>query len=284
MAAIGTAHLTSDILAQRAVGASVSRRQITDVLHEPDGAPELVLDLVAAEGGEHATIRMTWSRDDLERLLKAASGDDVVLVFDRDELASAFGDVEPHGLRASAAVFAVAVAGTLGSGASIANATVAGGAGAGTAATPITATSTAAASAALEARSEALNQEYGLGTAGDTAATAALEARSEALNQEYGLGTAGDTAAAAALEARSEALNQEYGLGTADDTAATAALEARSEALNQEYGLGGSATEPSGGLTLEAPTTDEALLIGGLLLTIAGATFAVRRTAVGRPV
>ena len=49
MDAVGTAHLTSDILAQRAVGASVSRRQITDVLHEPDGAPELVLDLVAAD-------------------------------------------------------------------------------------------------------------------------------------------------------------------------------------------------------------------------------------------
>jgi hypothetical protein len=256
--AIGTAHLTSEILAQRAVGASVSRRQITDVLHEPDGAPELVLDFVAAEGGEHATISMTWSREDLERLLEAASGDDVVLVFDRDELASAFGDVEAHGLRAGAAVFAVAVAGALGSGASIANATVAGGDG-GTAATPTTATSTADASAALGARSEALNQEYGLGTADDAAATAALGARSEALNQEHGL-------------------------GTADDAAATAALAARSEALNQEYGVGGSATEPSGGLTLQAPTGDDALLIGGLLLTIAGATFAVRRTAGARPV
>jgi hypothetical protein len=256
--AVGTAHLTSDILAQRAVGASVSRRQITDVLHEPDGAPVLLLDLVAAEGGEHATISMTWSRDDLERLLEAASGDEVVLVFDRDELASAFGDVEAHGLRTRAAVFAVAAAGALGSGASIANAMVAGGDGGGTAATPITATSTADASAALRARSEALNQEYGLGTAGDAAATDALRARSEALNQEYGLGTAGDAAA-------------------------NRALEQRGAAMNAEYGLGGSATESSGGLTLQQATADDALLIGGLLLTIAGATFAVRRTAGGRP-
>jgi hypothetical protein len=231
--AVGTAHLTSDILAQRAVGASVSRRQITDVLHEPDGAPVLLLDLVAAEGGEHATISMTWSRDDLERLLEAASGDEVVLVFDRDELASAFGDVEAHGLRTRAAVFAVAAAGALGSGASIANAMVPGGEGGGTAATPITATSTADASAALRARSEALNQEYGLGTAGDAAANRALEQRGAA--------------------------------------------------MNAEYGLGGSATESSGGLTLQQATADDALLIGGLLLTIAGATFAVRRTAGGRP-
>ena len=207
MEAVGTAHLTSDILAQRAVGARVSRRQITDVLHEPDGAPELVLDLVAAEGGEHATISMTWSRDDLERLLEAASGDEVVLAFDRGELASALGDVEAHGPRARAAVFAVAAAGALGSGASIANAAVLGGDGGGTAATPVAATSTAEADA----------------------------------------------------------------------------LQARSEGLNQEFGLGSSATESSGGLTLEGATADDALLIGGLLLTIAGATFAVRRTAGGRP-
>ena len=128
-----------------------------------------------------------------------------------------------------------------------------------------------------------MNQEYGLGAGGEAAAADALGARSEALNQEYGLGAGGDAAAADALGARSEALNQEYGLGAGGDAAAADALGARSEALNQEYGLGGSGTESPGGLTLEQPTADDALLIGGLLLTIAGATFAVRRTAAGRP-
>jgi hypothetical protein len=232
MAAVGTAHLTSDIVTQRAVGASVSRRQITDVLHEPDGAPELVLDVVAAETGEHATLSMAWSRDDLEQLLEASSGDEVALMFDRDELASAFGDVDAHGLRMPAAVFAVAAAGALGSGASIANATVADGAGA--AATPVAATSTAAEIAALQARSEALDQKYGLGDAGNAAEIAALQARSEALDQKYGLG----------------------GSGAADS---------------------------SGGLTVDRATADDALLVGGLLLTIAGATFVVRRSARGRP-
>jgi hypothetical protein len=249
--AVGTARLTSDILAQRAVSASVSRRKITDVLDEPDGAPELVLDLVAAEGGERATISMTWSRDDLERLLEAGTGDDVELVFDRDELASAFRDVEAHGVRTRAAVFAVAAAGALGTGATIANAAVE---GVGTAGTPVTATSTADESAALEARSQALNEQYGLGDAGEAAA---VEARSQALNEQYGLGDAGE---AAAVEARSQAMNEKYGLGTA-----------------------GEATESSGGLTFEAPTGDEALLIGGLLLTIVGATFVVRRAPGVRP-
>ena len=232
MAAVGTARLTSDLVTQ-GVGASISRRQITDVLHEP-GDPELVLDFVAAESGEHAAVSMTWSRDDLEQLLEAAPGDEVVLIFDRDELSGAFDDVEAHGLRTHAAVFAVAAVGTLGAGASIANATVLGGAGAGAAATPAKATSTAAEIAALQARSEALNQQYGLGDAGTSAEIAALQARSEALNQQYKLG---DSAVA----------------------------------------------DSSGGLTLQTPTVDDALLVGGLLLTIAGATFVVRRSAPGRP-
>jgi hypothetical protein len=228
--AVGTARLTSDILAQRAVGASVSRRQITDVVQEPDGDPELVLDLAAAEGDERVTISMTWSRDDLERLLEAASGDEVGLVFDRDELANALSDVEAHGVRTRAAIFAVAAAGALGSGATIANAAVEG-VGSGTSATPVAAVS------ADEA--------------------AALEARSQALNEQYGLGSAGE---AAALEARSQAMNEQYGLGTTRET-----------------------TESSGGLSLEAPTGEQALLIGGLLLTIVGASFMVRRTPGARP-
>jgi hypothetical protein len=36
-------------------------------------------------------------------------------------------------------------------------------------------------------------------------------------------------------------------------------------------------------LTVDRATADDALLVGGLLLTIAGATFVVRRSARGRP-
>src|SRR5262249_50249338 len=97
--------------------------------------------------------------------------------------------------------------------------------------------------------------------------------------------TATSTAAEiAALQARSEALNQQYGLGGADNSAEIAALQARSEALNQQYSLGDSApSDYSGGLTIQRPTADDALLVGGLLLTTAGATFVVRRTTQGRP-
>ena len=123
MEAVGTARLTDRIPAERAVAASIPRREIRDVLHEADATPELTLDVVAGDGSrEHGTISITWSRDELERLLAGASGDEVVLTFDQNELRAALDDVEAHGLRTRAAVFAVAAVGALGTSAAIANA------------------------------------------------------------------------------------------------------------------------------------------------------------------
>jgi hypothetical protein len=340
---VGTARLTDRIPADTAVAASVSRREIRDVLQEADASPELKLDVVAGEGArEHATISMTWSREDLERILEAATGDDVVLTFDRNELAAALDDVEAHGLRTRAALFAVAAAGALGSGATIANAMVPGG-GDGGGGAPAAATTQYglgnAANEALQARSAAMNAQYGLGDSASDAtvtdastggyvmpaqgddAAAALQARSEGMNAQYGLGgsasdatvtdastggyatpSRGDDAAAAALQARSEGMNEQYGLtpGGQNDPAVQA-LEARGAALNAQYGLGDSTsdaivtdastgggyaatpTASSGGIELRSPTTDEALLAGAALLTIAGAAFAARRVGAPRP-
>ena len=61
MEAVGTARLMDRIPAERAVAASVSRREIRDILQDTDAAPELVLEVVAGESiGEHGTISMTW--------------------------------------------------------------------------------------------------------------------------------------------------------------------------------------------------------------------------------
>ena len=96
------------------------------------------------------------------------------------------------------------------------------------------------------------------GGGGDEGWRNALEARSEALNQQYGLGasapvTAGSVATSEpawmrALRLRSEALNRQYGLGVSeyktspaqlgDEPAWLRALRIRSEALNQQYKLG----------------------------------------------
>ena len=94
---------------------------------------------------------------------------------------------------------------------------------------------------------------------GDEQWKKALEARSEALNEHYGLGahapvTAGSAAATSepawvrALRLRSEALNRQYGLGAwelrtspapvGDEPSWLRALRIRSDALNQQYKLG----------------------------------------------
>ena len=96
------------------------------------------------------------------------------------------------------------------------------------------------------------------GRGGDEEWRKALEARSDALNEQYGLGayapvTAGSVATSGpswmrALRLRSEALNRQYGLGVwefktspaplGDEPAWLRALRIRSEALNKQYKLG----------------------------------------------
>jgi len=82
----------------------------------------------------------------------------------------------------------------------------------------------------------------------------ALNARSDALNREHGLGDYAQRRVLGApganwlesLRARSEAMNRHYGLGEYARQGARSkstpdwlvALEARSEALNRQYGLG----------------------------------------------
>jgi len=312
MEAVGTARLTDRIPAGRAVAASVSRREIRDILQDGDAAPELVIDVAAGDGSqEHGTISITWSREDLERLLEGATENDVVLTFDRNEVAAALDDVEAHGLRTHAAVFAVAAAGALGSGASIANAmlpSVQGGGASQPAAVLTTPTQDNAAQAALQSRSQALNEQYGLTAGGvNDPAVQALEARGEAMNAQFGLGAPSEAtvtdastggyvaptqdAAQAALQARSAAMNQVYNL----DDPAVQALQARGEAMNAEFGLGGVpsdrtvsdastggyATPPTAtdgsSFTIQAPSTEDALIAGAAALMIAGAAFTVRK-------
>ena len=93
----------------------------------------------------------------------------------------------------------------------------------------------------------------GIGTTGSTPPwLAALEARSQALNDKHGLGVERRALGApgpgwqATLHARSDAMNRQYGLGQYARHGARSggtpewltALNARSDALNRQYGLG----------------------------------------------
>jgi hypothetical protein len=95
----------------RGVTATVPRADIEGVLASADGPPELVLDIERRGGDEVEahTFRLEWDPKELEQLLQTTSGDNVTLVLDREELERAIDeDVEAHGLRETAAVFAVA--------------------------------------------------------------------------------------------------------------------------------------------------------------------------------
>jgi hypothetical protein len=96
----------------RGVTATVPRTEIEAVLSSPDGPPELVLGVERRAGDEVEghTLRIEWDPKELEELLRTTSGDQVTLVLDSAELERAIdADVEAHGLREAAAIFAVAV-------------------------------------------------------------------------------------------------------------------------------------------------------------------------------
>src|SRR5215210_9156827 len=125
MEAAGSARLAREIPAERAVTAIVSRDEVADAVSDASATPELQLEVAQRDDSgreERSTIGITWSRDDLERLLAQATSDTVVLTFDRNDLASALSDVEAHGMRQRAVVFAVAAVGVLGAGAGVAGA------------------------------------------------------------------------------------------------------------------------------------------------------------------
>jgi hypothetical protein len=90
---------------------TIARNEIEDALRD-EAPPQLELDV--RRGPDTQTVAVTWTRDDLERLLAEATSDQVTLTFDRGAIEQAFDDVEGHGLRGKAAVIAVAVSAAAG--------------------------------------------------------------------------------------------------------------------------------------------------------------------------
>jgi hypothetical protein len=93
---------------------SIPRSELDEVLAANEMPIELVLDVARASDDETSdtrTVTVSWERDQLERLLREAQGDEVILTFDRETLRRAIEDeVEAHGFREVA--LALAIAGT----------------------------------------------------------------------------------------------------------------------------------------------------------------------------
>jgi hypothetical protein len=238
--------LTDAIPANRAVSTTIPRREIAAVLDDPEESPELILQVVPADdrAAEPATVTMAWSREDLARLLGGSDGADIMLTFDRDQLAQAVGDVEAHGMRARAAVFSVAAVGALASGASIASAMHTADGGAVARATP-----TAFVDRTL--------------TDASSGAGYAAQAESSAADSLVTDASSAGGYAAAAETSSADTLRTDASSGTGYAPAPTS---------------GGGAF-----VDIHRPSTTDSLLAVGLL-AIAGATFATRRVGTARPV
>jgi hypothetical protein len=303
---LGAARLAKEIPAQRAVATIVPREEITAVLQDPDSDPELYLRISGegfSESDDSNVIAMSWSRAELEQLLEQATGDQIVLTFDRDELAGALGDVEAHGIRERALVFAVAAAGALGTGVGIANAmpsgdeggpvvtqvapadlrvtdasSAAGYATAGVADDVISDAASGAGYVAPAAAADSLVTDAS-SAAGYTAATDASASDAIVSDAASGGGYTAPVAAQDAMltDASSAAGYTAAAEGSAADTMRTDA------SLSGGYGPVDSGS--SGSLfAVHAPSTTDGLLAGGILLAITGATFASRRhTGTVRP-
>jgi len=259
METLGAARLADEIPTSQAVTAIISRQEVTEALRDPDSSPELYLD-IDRQGEERSTIGISWSHDELEQLLGRASGDDILLTFDRDELQSAFDDVEAHGLRQKALIFTVAAAGALGSGATIANAAPSIEHGSGSVASVAAVQTMAADSIVTDGGTASNVRTPGLQT-GDESSTA------PASSVQLSTGSAAvDTGLASNVRTP--------GLQTGDESSTAPASSVKVSAGS------------SSGEFLGVPNKDvtDGLIAGGVLLAIAGATFAGgRRTGTARP-
>src|SRR5512133_1887910 len=102
----------ADVDATSGLTATLPRSDIETALQDEAGA-DLFLEIARIQNGERddRTVKVTWSREELEDLLRRASGDAVTLTFNQDELQRLLDDdVEAHGLREKIVVLSIAAA------------------------------------------------------------------------------------------------------------------------------------------------------------------------------
>jgi hypothetical protein len=164
----------------RGLVTTISRKEVEDAFHS-DAPVDLLLDVerVAADGTGRETERIAlgWEPQDLERLLAAASGDEITLTFDEAELQRMLDeDVDAHGMRQKLAVLSVAV-GMAAAGAGSAAAMVyqgsEGGSSTGTPAAAVTASEMSTGLGAPAAAPAAAPSEISTGVVGETPAAPA---------------------------------------------------------------------------------------------------------------
>jgi hypothetical protein len=247
----------------------VPRSEVERAL-QADAEADLVLDVVRKNGKEETCrVVLAWDREALQHLL-TQEGEQVVAAIDPVTLQQAFDDVEAHGVREIGATVAVLVA------------TVAGGAGA--------ASAEPFASSAVQASTPAA--EVGMPRAMPSDYAAAEGQMPRAMPSDYAKQSVPEAGMPRAMPADYAAQ-----AGVENVRAAQEAPEATPDpmaGIENVRGGGAAVPDPMSGIeqvradrtpadasdggTISAPSpTETGILIGGALLTIAAATFVLRR-------
>ena len=277
------ATLTDGIESPLAV--KVPRSEVEHAL-QTDAEADLVLDVVRTNGEQEARrIVLAWDREALEQLL-SQDGEQVVAAIDPLTLQQAFDDVEAHGVREVGATLAVLVA------------TVAGGAG--TAAAAVDPGGVQAATQAEVGMPRAMPADY---AAAEGQMPRAMPSDYAAAQGEMPRAMPSDYAAQAEQTVPEagmpRAMPADYAAqaGVENVRAAQEAPEATPDPMSgvENVRVGGAAVpDPMSGIeqvrvdrtpaeagdggTISAPSPTQAgILVGGVLLTIAAATFVLRR-------
>ena len=279
------ATLTAEIGSPLAV--KVPRSEVERAL-QTDAEADLVLDVVRRNGQEEIRrVVLAWDREALEQLL-TQEGEQVVAAIDPVTLQQAFDDVEAHGMREFGATLAVLVA-TVGAGAGAA------------AAEPFSSAVQAGTGAAEVGMPRAMPADYAaaegqMPRAMPSDYAAAQGEMPRAMPSDY---AAHDAAQPAPEAGMPRAMPADYAAqaGIENIRGAREAPEATPDPMTpiENVRAGGAAVpdsmagiervraertpaEAGDGGTISAPSPTEAgILIGGALLTIAAATFVLRR-------
>lgn len=248
------ATLTGGIESPLAV--NVPRSEVERAL-QADAEADLVLDVVRRNGQEEMRrVVLAWDREALEQLL-GQEGEQLVAAIDPVSLQQAFDEVEGHGMREVGATLAVLVA-TAGGGTGVASAALDSSVGH---ATP---------QAAEVGMPRAMPSDY----AASDAQTAPEAGMPRAMPADYAA-QAGIENVRAAQEAPEATPDPTTGIenvrtgGAAVPDPMSGIEQVRADRSPAEAGDGGTISAPS--------PTETGILIGGALLTIAAATFVLRR-------
>jgi hypothetical protein len=269
-----------------AVTATIPRAEVEEAV-QAEEPPELVLEVQRQGEDDGATaVSVEWKREDLERLLRNTTGDNVTLVFRRDQLEEAVStaDVEAHGLRERMLVLTVAAATAAAAGSSIASAAPDSGVGSGQGAAATSAVHDEAGLATRGIEATAGHDEAGLASRGIEAQQIA------ASHDEAALASRGITPAGTHDEASlaSRGIEVQPTPATHDEASLVSrGIVEAPVAVHDEASLvaRGIDPQPLGGddTGFEFPTVDATTAAvatgvgGGIMLLITAAGFAARR-------